>query len=220
MNEEFVSAEINPWWYIWVRPRQTIRYLVDTDPKMHFWVLVIFYGLIRAVSTGIQASLGDIFSPRQIAGFIMIAGPLAGLIGVYFTASLLELVSRLLGGQADGQHIRTVLAWATLPMVVLVIVGMLPSLAMFGSSVFSQPAVRLQQLFFSQGNASDLLTRGLLGWSVGMDLVGSIYFLVVTVIGLAEVQKFSFWKAAGTVLLVFGGLFLSVICLASFGLVV
>ena len=220
MSEEFVSEEINPWWYIWVQPRQTIRYLVDTDPKMHFWVLVIFYGLIRAVSTGIQASLGDIFSPRQVAGFILIAGPLAGVIGVYFTASLLELASRLLGGQAEGQHIRTVLAWATLPMVVLVIVGMLPSLAMFGSSVFIQPAARIQQLFFSQGNGSDLLTRGLLGWSVGLDFVGSIYFLVVTVIGLAEVQNFSFWKATGTVLLVFGGLFLSVICLASFGLMV
>ena len=220
MSEEFASAEINPWWHIWVQPRQTIRHLVDTDPKMHFWVLVIFYGLIRAVSTGIQASLGDIFSPRQIAGFILIAGPLAGVIGVYFTASLLALASRLLGGQAESQHIRTVLAWATLPMVVLVIVGILPSLAMFGSGVFAQPDARIQQLFFSQGNATDLLSRGLLGWSAGFEIIGSIYFLVVTAFGLAEVQNFSFWKAAGTVFLVFGGLFLSVICLASYGLVV
>lgn len=220
MSEEFAPAEINPWWHIWVQPRQTIRHLVDSDPKMHFWVLVIFYGLIRAVSTGIQASLGEVFSPRQIAGFILIAGPLAGVIGVFFTASLLELVSRLFGGQAEGQHIRTVLAWATLPMVVLVLVGILPSLAMFGSGVFTQPAARIQQLFFSQGNAADLLTRGLLGWSAGLEIIGSIYFLVVTAIGLAEVQNFSFWKAAGTVFLVFGGMFLSVICLASYGLVV
>lgn len=220
MNEEFAAAEINPWWQIWLQPRQTIRHLVDTDPKLHFWVLVIFYGLIRAVLTGIQTSLGDVFSPRQIAGFILIAGPLAGVIGVYFTASLLELVSRLFGGRAEGQSIRTVLAWATLPMVVLAIVGILPSLVMFGSSVFTEPGVRIQQLFLSGNQPDDLLKRGLLGWSVGLEILGSMYFLVVTVIGLAEVQNFSFWKAAGTVFLVLGGLFLSVICLASYGLIV
>jgi len=220
MNEEMTTAEINPWWRIWVQPRQTIRHLIDTDPKMHFWVLVIFYGLIRAISLGIQTSLGDIYTPRQIAAFILLAGPLAGLIGVYFTASLLELSSRLFGGKAESQHIRTVLAWATVPMVVLVIMGILPSLALFGSGVFITPSPRVGQLIQSQGSGADLISSGLMTWSMVLELIGSFYFIVVTVIGLAEVQNFSLWKAAGTVVLVFGGLFLAIICMATFGMMV
>ena len=215
MNQQMPSFAINPWWRIWVQPRQTIRYLIETDPKMHFWVLVVFYGTIRAVALGMQAQLGDVFAPSQVAAFILIAGPLSGVIGVYFTAGLLELVSRVFGGHAESQHIRTVLAWATIPMTVLVILGMSPLLAMFGSSVFTSTDPHMQQILFGRGFASEFLGRGLLTWEAGMEILGSLYYLVIIVVGLAEVQNFSIWKAAGTVFVVIGGLLLSLMCLAT-----
>ena len=218
MSEGFASPVINPWWRIWIQPRQTIRYLIDTDPKMHFWVLVVFYGIIRAVTMGMAAQLGDIFSPSQVAAFILIAGPLSGVIGVYFTASLLELVGRLFGGQAESQHVRTVLAWATVPMSVLVILGLLPLLAMFGSSVFGSSDSQMQQFLYGSGYASEFLGGGLLSWRTGMEILGSFYYLVVAVVGLAEVQNFSVWKAIGTVFVVIGGLLLGLMCLATLSL--
>lgn len=218
MSEGYVSPSINPWWRIWLQPRQTIRYLIDTDPKMHFWVLVIFYGLIRAAALGMQAKLGDLFSPPQVASFILIAGPLSGVIGVYFTGSLLELVSRIFGGQAEGQHIRTVLAWASIPMTVLVILGMLPLLAMFGSSVFTSTDPHMQQLLHGRGYAAEFLGRGMLTWQAGMEIIGSLYYLVIVVVGLAEVQDFNVWKSAGTVFVVLGSLLLGLMCLATLSL--
>ena len=50
MNQPISSPEFNPWWRIWIQPRQTIRYLINTDPKMHFWALAVVYGIIRAVT--------------------------------------------------------------------------------------------------------------------------------------------------------------------------
>ena len=210
MSEGYADRAIDPWWRIWVQPRQTIRYLIETDPKMHFWVLVTFYGILRAVTLGIQARLGEMFTPFQMAAFIMIAGPLSGVIGVYFTASLLELVGRVFGGAAESQHVRTVLAWATIPMNVLVILGLLPMLARVGSGVFGGAGPQARQFFPGSG---------LLSWRAVMEVLGSFYYLVILVVGLAEVEAFSIWRAAGTVFIVIGGLLLALMCLATFSLV-
>jgi hypothetical protein len=209
---------ISPWWRIWLQPRQTVRYLIDTDPKMHFWVLVVFYGIIRTVALGIQTSMGDVFAPSQVALFILFAGPLAGVVGVYFTGSLLDLVGRLFGGRAPGQHIRMVLAWATIPMNVLAVAGMLPLLVMFGSSVFTSTDPQMQQLLYGSGFAADFLGSGLLAWKSGMEILGSLFYLVIVVVGLSEVQGFNLWKAAGTVFVVIGGLLLGLMCLATISL--
>jgi len=180
MSEGYADQAIDPWWRIWVQPRQTIRYLIETDPKMHFWVLVTFYGILRAVTLGMQARLGEMFTPFQMAAFIMIAGPLSGVIGVFFTASLLELVGRVFGGVAESQHVRTVLAWATIPMNVLVILGLLPLLAQIGSGVFGGAGFQTRQ--FLPGS-------GLLSWRAVMEVLGSFYYLVILVVGLAEVDN-------------------------------
>jgi len=218
MNSEIPSLAFNPWWRIWIQPRQTIRYLIETDPKMHFWVLVFFYGIIRAIDLGMQAQLGESFTPSQVAMFILVAGPLSGILGIYFTGALLELVSRLLGGQAEGQHIRMVLAWATIPMVVLVILGFLPLVVMFGANVFGGADPQIQPLFFGRGGTAEFLGMDLLDWQVSMELLGSLYYLVLVVIGLSEVQGFSLWKAAGTVFVVIGGLLLSLLCVTTISL--
>ncbi len=218
MSEEFASADINPWWGIWVQPRQTIRYLVDTDPKMYFWLLVVFYGIIRAIAMGVEAGLGEIFTPSQIAAFILFAGPVSGVIGVFLTGSLLELVGKLFGGRAEGQHVRTVLAWATIPMGVLVIVGILPLFALFGSNVFAGSGMQAQQTIAGSGSDFAFLDSGLLTWRTGMEIAGSLYYLVIAVAGLAEVHDFSVWKAAGTVFVVIGGLLLGLMLLATFSL--
>ena len=95
MNEPTYSLEFNPWWRIWIQPRQTIRYLINANPKMHFWVLAIVYGIVRAVTWSMDVSLGDYISPPEVAGFILFGGALAGIIGIYLTGSLLELTDQM-----------------------------------------------------------------------------------------------------------------------------
>ncbi len=216
MTESSPVSIINPWWRIWMQPRETIRHLVATDPKMHFWILAVFYGVIRAASWSLQVTLGDYFSPSGVAVFILLGGAVAGIIGIYLTAWLLELVGKVFGGPANGQHIRTVLAWAAIPMNVLVFVGFLPLLALFGSGAFTSTDPQARYFLYGQA-AGGFLGSGLIAWRTILDMVGSLYYLVIAVIGFAEVQKFGFWKAAGTFFIVMGGLLLGAFLLALLG---
>ena len=47
-----------------------------------------------------------------------------------------------------------------------------------------------------------------------LDLIGAIYYIVITVVGISEVEEFGLWKAAGVFSIVVGGLLLVSLLLA------
>jgi len=214
MSETTPVAEISPWWGIWFQPRQTFRWLVDTDPKLHFWVLAVFYGLVRVVSWSIQMGVGDIFRPAEVAIFMLAAGPLAGIFGIFVTAGLLQIIGRMFGGQAKGLQLRAVLAWAAVPMNVLTFAGFFPLLMAFGSRVFVSSDPQVAASLFGHGAAAGFLGSGLSAWWNILETAGALYYLVIAVIGYAEVQQFGFWKAVGTFFIAVGALMLVALCLA------
>ena len=214
MNESVESPELNPWWGIWVQPRQTLRQIIDTDPKMHFWVLVTFYGLMRAVSWGVQVGLGNMFSPAGVAGFILIIGPIAGIVGVYLTGALLGLVGRPMGGKGTPQQIRMVLAWAAMPMSVLALLALLPYIFMLGPLIFSTADPLVEQILQGQGVTSGFQGDGLSMWRTILELTGAFYYIWIVVVGYSEVQKIGVVKSIGIFFIVMGGLVLLGLCLA------
>ena len=211
------TVELNPWWGIWVQPRQTLRTILATNPKMDFWVLVAFYGLVRAVSWGVQVGLGDYFSPSGVAGFILIIGPIAGVIGVYLTGALLGLVGRSMGGKAEPAHIRAVLAWAALPMSVLTLLALLPYMLMLGPLIFSAADPLVRQILLGQGLSSGFAGDGLSVWRTIFELTGTIYYSIIVVVGYSEAQKFPVVKSIGIFFIVLGGLLLMGLCFALIG---
>ena len=200
-----------------MQPRQTLRAILETDPKMDFWVLVAFYGLIRAVSWGVQVGLGDYFSPAGVAGFILIIGPIAGVIGVYLTGALLGLVGRIMGGKAEPQHIRAVLAWAALPMSVLALLALLPYMLMLGPLIFSAADPLVTQILSGGAPSPGVAGDGLSFWRTILELTGSIYYSIIVVIGYSEAQKFPVIKSIGIFFIVLGGLILMGLCFALVG---
>jgi len=217
MSEATPGLEVSPWWGIWFQPRQTFRWLVDTDPKLHFWVLAVFYGLVRVFSWSIQMGVGDVFQPAEVAVFMLVAGPLAGVFGIFVTAGLLQIVGRVFGGQAKGQQLRAVLAWSAVPMNVLTFVGVFPLLTMFGSRVFVPSDPRVASILYGSGIGTNFLGSGLMAWWTILETAGALYYLVVAVIGYAEVQQFGIWKAVGTFFIAVGALMLVALCLALIG---
>ena len=199
-------AEIlNPWWRIWVQPRQTIAYLAATDPKMHFWLLACFYGVVNASSIAITYSIGDQLSAPEVGMFILASGTISGILGIFFTASLLKLAGGLLGGVAESQHIRMVLVWAAIPLNVLTMLSLIPLIGMFGSDVFTSTNPRLQNMLFGQELAADIASMGIFLWRNALGLVGSLYYIIIVIIGIAEVERFNIWKSIGIFVIVFGG---------------
>lgn len=218
MNESPPELKISPWWGIWVQPRATIRHLVETDPKMHFWVLAVFYGVVRVVSWGIQIGIGDYFQPAEVALFILFVGPLAGIFGIYVTGALLQISGRMFGGEATGTQIRAVLAWAAVPMSVLSFVGMFPLLSLFGSRIFTSSDPQVAAVLLGQGTVGSFLGSGLGTWWTMLEAIGSLFYLIIVVGGYAEVQRFGVLKALGTFMIAVSGLLLGALCMAMLSL--
>lgn len=209
------SQNFDPWWRIWFQPRRTFAYLIAVDPKMHFWLLASFYGIAAAVSWAINSAMGDFFTPAEVALFILFGGAASGIFGVFFSGSLLRLVGRVFGGIAESQHVRTVLVWAAVPLNVLTMLSLFPLIGMFGSDVFSSTNPRLQQMLLGQELAADLVGMGLFLWRSALELVGALYYIVLVIIGFAEVEKLSIWKSIGVFVIVYGGLLLMLfLCMA------
>ncbi len=217
MNDSAERSALNPWWAIWVNPRHAIQSVMAENPKTHFWVLAIFYGVMRTVSWGVQVGLGDYFPPAGVAGFIVFFGPLVGIASIYLLGSLMGSLGRAMGGQAESHQIRAVLAWAAVPMNVLLILGLFPFLMMFGQRIFSIEDPMVQRIMYGQGAMAGFLGGGLSMWKVILDLAGSLYYIMIAVVGLAEVQKFGLWKSAGVFSIVMGGLLLLGLLLALAG---
>lgn len=217
MRNRLIEEELNPWWTIWVYPRLTIRQVIDTNPRMHFWVLALFFGIVWTAMLGTQVGLGDYFSPAGVAGFILFFGILLGIGGVYVLSILLGRLARSLGGQAEGQHIRAVLVWAGMPMCVLFALGLFPFILLFGQRTFSAADPVMHRIMFYQGSLVDMLDGGLLIWKVIMDATAVLYFLFISVVGFAEVQRFSILKSIGILFMVLGGLLLVSLVLTMVG---
>ena len=219
------SQALNPWWGVWVQPRQTIRQILKEDPKQHFWVLVIFYGITATANYCISVALGDFLSPAGVGMFILSMGPIAGIIGVYFSAALLGLLGRLVGGKPDSKSVRAALAWASMPSSVLVVIALFPFIMMFGQDVFTTANPVVQRVMFGTGSGGGMgidnfLGNGLMLWRMMLELIGTGYYIVIAIAGLAEAQGLRLWKAAGVFFIVMGGLLLLALSFAMVGAVV
>jgi hypothetical protein len=217
MRDRRGEEELNPWWTIWVYPRLTIRQVIDTNPRMHFWVLALFFGIVWTAVMGTQVGLGDYFPPAGVAGFILFFGTLFGIGGVYVLSALLGRLARPLGGKAEGQHIRAVLVWAGMPMCVLLALGLFPFILMFGQRTFSTADPVMHRIVFYRGGLAGFLDGGLLIWKMLMDATAALYFIFISVVGFAEVQKISILKSIGILFMVLGGLLLASLILVMVG---
>ncbi|HAB99176.1 MAG TPA: hypothetical protein DCE71_05085 [Parachlamydiales bacterium] len=109
-------SSINPWRSMWLRPRETIRWVVQTDPRYGvFWLSGIYilqslFFFLNFWSFGLTVHYYAILIPS------LVLAPLLGVIWVWFYGWLLQCTGRWLGGDAPASHVRAALAWSRLPM--------------------------------------------------------------------------------------------------------
>jgi hypothetical protein len=66
----------------------------------------------------------------------------------------------------------------------------------------------------------NFLGNGLMLWRMMLELIGTGYYIVIAIAGLAEAQGLRLWKAAGVFFIVMGGLLLLALSFAMVGAVV
>lgn len=102
---------------ILVRPRQTIRAIVDQDPTRYVILLAWLSGVASAFGT-ITAKAGDRELPLAFyIGLALYLGPLTGFFHTYTGAALARLTGSWLGGEATFAECRAAMAWGAMPLV-------------------------------------------------------------------------------------------------------
>lgn len=183
---------VNPWFSIWVRPRGTIRQIVDSNPDHHVLLLAILSGIFRALDNATEQELGDDLSILAIIVMSLVFGSIGGLLSLYVGGAVFRWSGSLFGGVAPSEHVRTVIAWSSVPDVVLLII-FIPIIIIFGSDWFSSSPTFMDE--------SEILSFLLVGGLAFLGLALVLWRAFLFVKCLAEVHKFSAWRglAAATV---------------------
>ena len=185
------TTPMNPWFSMWLHPRRTIRWIVETNPDRLVLLLAAVGGIVEALINASSDSKGENMSLQAILLTSLIGGPLMGVIGLWLGGALLRWTGGWIGGQADSRRIRATLAWANVPLVWSLLLW-IPALLLFGAELFAAATPIL--------DASTMLSGLYMVFSFGIGIV-SIWAFVVFLHALGEVQGFSAWKALGNSIL-------------------
>jgi hypothetical protein len=183
---------VSPLVSIWLHPRSTLReHLKSTSP----WTVIggcSAAAFAAMLSRAQGASAGDQLSVAQILGLaLLIAVPWA-LVILYVTMPLVRLAGSWLGGQATSADLRVATAWSMVP-VLWSLPLWVPKILLFGREAFSTTST-------PRIDTSGALTALYLLFLL-VDLVVFVWYLVLSVVCVAEANRFSTWRAIGAMLL-------------------
>jgi hypothetical protein len=185
------EQSLSPFLSIWIKPRETIRKIVDTDPTKYVTVLAMLAGIGQALDRSSSRNAGDSLPLIAILGICLIFGPIGGIISLYIGGALYRWSGSWLGGQASSEEVRAAIAWSSIPTIFILPLW-IPELLLFGEELFTKSTPRL--------DANPFLAVILFGF-LAIELIVGVWAFVILLKSLGEVNKFSAWKALGSLIL-------------------
>jgi len=174
---------------IFEAPRETIRWVVATDPRRRVSALFFASGFVGALSS----------LPTTLEEKLEITVPIAGVLAIAVIIGIITIatgilngwykhwVGGLLGGKASRRAVVAVAAYASIPSTVGYAVVLAIEIALYGFEPF-------QPLHLAMDAAPTLLTLTM--W-LGLGLA-SFWSICVSVVGFAEVNRFSIARSIAT----------------------
>jgi hypothetical protein len=181
----------NPWVGMWVRPRETIRAIVQYNPNYLFFVLCLIYGFPMLFQVAQNLSLGDRYPLAAIIAGALIFGVLAGIVMINIAAGLFYWTGKWIGGTAPFLHVRAAVAWANLPSLGNIAIWFV-NMAMFGGRIFTRSFIETPFV------GSEL---ALIFFLSIVQVILAVWAFIMLLKALGEVQGFSAWKALLNVLI-------------------
>ncbi len=179
-----------PFLSIWVKPRSTIRKILDSNPEQHVLLLATLSGIYRLIDRASERSFGDSISFIPLLLLCIVGGGVSGVISIYLGGIFFRWIGSWFGGQASSQEVRAALAWSSVPDLVLLAIY-LPIIIIFGHNWFISSTEWMNPILA-------VIVLAVLG-PIGFLLLLWRVFLFVKC--LAEAHKFSAWKGLGTAIL-------------------
>jgi hypothetical protein len=158
---------------IWTLPRPIFKYINHFRYEKHLTVLLILAGISSAFDRSERNNLGSYDSIGFTIIVSILVGALFGWISYYLYSSLIRLTGKWINGKADTDSILRTLAYASIPSIAGLVL-IIPKLLLRGSDLYE-----------------NVLTYG---FSITESILG-IWTLVLSVIGMSEIQQFSNGKA-------------------------
>ncbi len=189
---DVIADRVIPFFSIWVVPRSTIRRVVDTDPESLVIGIAWILGALIALTVQVEVNAGVLnyaalawfkeMGPAAMGMTVFSAG-IAGVGIVYFLGFLYSWAGRALGGIADARDVRTAVAWGWVPAIILSLLAITSTLFDPGSNAWDKaPSTILDQITV---------------WLIA-EIAIKVWAFVVSVQTVAEVHRFSAWRAVAT----------------------
>ncbi|TVQ44885.1 MAG: YIP1 family protein [Saprospirales bacterium] len=175
---------------IWLSPRKIFRYLHENKHDNLVIGLIVLFGIFSALDRAAGRSLGDTWSLSAILAFAIVFGGLGALIWYYIYSALMSWTGKWLKGMADTWSIMRVIAHSVVPSLVGSIILIL-LVIVYGHEFFRSDWME------DNGSIATVITLA----SIGVQVLLSIWTIVLFVIGVSEIQEFSIGKAILNILL-------------------
>ncbi len=175
---------------IWFSPRLVFRYLEQNSYSKFGPILLVLAGISSGIDRSISRSAGDSMSLWAVLAIAVVAGGLLGWISYYIYAALISWTGSWIKGTSDTSSILRVLAHALIPSIASLAI-LFAQIGVFGNGLFQSYSDLIH----------DLPLQVFYYFTLFISAVLSIWTLVLLIIGVSEVQKFSIGKAILNVLL-------------------
>jgi hypothetical protein len=173
---------------IWLRPKDTLRYILKKCPDKYVTQLLIIGGAVSALGNALDGQpffdLGPWFSLVIIVIMGAIFGPIANMI----FAAILSMVGRWIGGKGNYQRTLPMFAWSMVPNIAGVVI-LFFQIGFFGP-YFTFYSGDIEIVVFGMTKSEMILY--LLAF---LSAVVSIWSAVLLVIGLSLAHRFGIGKA-------------------------
>lgn len=176
---------------IWFSPRKVLRFINDHKYDRLKYVLAFLAGVAGGLDRAMRRDSGDDMSLLGVLAIAIIVSGLIGWLGYYIYAGFCSIAGDWLGGKGNTKSIFRIFIYAAIPTVFSLVLSFV-MIAIFGIDLFQSDF--------------DLFSEGWIPGIIGvicmiLYFISGIWTLVLTVIGLSEVQKFSIGKSILNLLL-------------------
>jgi hypothetical protein len=179
------GGSITPFFTIWTEPSATIRRVVETDPKRYVIALAAIGPAVGALANEWSKAIDNntnlsVLWPIEVA-FSVASGAVLGVVSLYISSVILRWSGGLIGGVASRVEVRAALAWAQVPAIsaeIILLIAVLSGIAIPHPTAAAM--LQIEPAFYKVGVAEGVL---------------AIWGSIVGLYCLAEVHRFSAWRA-------------------------
>jgi len=175
---------LNPWLSIWVKPRQTMRALVEYNVNFRLFVLCAIFGFQYLLQVAQFLSLGRTMNLGVILLIALVLCIPVGYIVFNVSSAFLLWTGKLIKGKGTFKQVRAASYWTTVPNIVTILIWII-LMVTHGSNLF---------IAGYETNMAGTAIGINLGTSV-LQVIVAVWVLVIFLHALGEVQKFSAWMA-------------------------